>query len=192
MESLDTDHLFFTSDTHFHHANIIRFCDRPFRDVEEMDEILIRNWNEVVGPKDTVFHLGDFCLGGSAEWSKVLDRLNGKIHLIMGNHDLKNFRQGFFGRFEEVTMQRYLRFKKVGIYLNHHPFLCFEGGQRDNCWQLFGHVHTRPHNTGVEAERLPLLYPTQYDVGVDNNGFRPVSFHEIERIIQSQIERRSR
>ena len=89
-------------------------------------------------------------------------------------------------------MQRYLRFKKVGIYLNHHPFLCFEGGQRDNCWQLFGHVHTRPHNTGVEAERLPLLYPTQYDVGVDNNGFRPVSFHEIERIIQSQIERRSR
>ena len=58
MESLDTDHLFFTSDTHFHHANIIRFCDRPFRDVEEMDEILIRNWNEVVGPEDTIFHLG--------------------------------------------------------------------------------------------------------------------------------------
>ena len=56
MESLDKDHLFFTSDTHFHHANIIRFCNRPFRDVEEMDEILIRNWNEVVGPEDTVFH----------------------------------------------------------------------------------------------------------------------------------------
>ena len=189
MNIFQREGLFFTSDTHFNHANIIRFCSRPFETVEEMNEQLILRWNEVVAPDDTVFHLGDFALGGSAVWTKVLDRLNGKIHLIMGNHDLKNLRQGFMGRFEEVTMQRYIQVGKVSLYLNHHPFLCFEGGQRDNFWQRFGHVLTCPNNTGVDADRLPLLYPTQYDVGVDNNDYRPVSFLEVERRILRQIEK---
>ena len=189
MNIFHREGLFFTSDTHFNHANIIRFCSRPFETVEEMNEQLSLRWNEVVAPDDTVFHLGDFALGGSAVWTKVLDRLNGKIHLIMGNHDLKNLSQGFMGRFEEVTMQRYIQVGKVSLYLNHHPFLCFEGGQRDNCWQLFGHVHTCPNNTGVDVDRLPLLYPTQYDVGVDNNDYRPVSFLEVERRIFRQIEK---
>ena len=57
-----------------------------------MNETIISNWNNTVGQDDIVFHLGDFCLGGSAEWTKILDRLNGKIYLIMGNHDLKNIR----------------------------------------------------------------------------------------------------
>lgn len=56
--------------THFNHTNIIRFCSRPFKDVEHMNETLIANWNRVVGPDNIVFHLGDFCLGGSAEWTK--------------------------------------------------------------------------------------------------------------------------
>ena len=80
--TFDGSRVFFTSDTHFNHTNIIRFCDRPFGSTEEMNEKLIGNWNSVVGPDDIVFHLGDFCLGGSAEWTKVLDRLNGKIYLI--------------------------------------------------------------------------------------------------------------
>lgn len=63
--------VFFTSDTHFNHTNIIRFCSRPFKDVEHMNETLIANWNRVVGPDNIVFHLGDFCLGGSAEWTKI-------------------------------------------------------------------------------------------------------------------------
>lgn len=64
--------VFFTSDTHFNHTNIIRFCSRPFKDVEHMNETLIANWNRVVGPDNIVFHLGDFCLGGSAEWTKIV------------------------------------------------------------------------------------------------------------------------
>ena len=84
--------VYFTSDTHFNHANIIGFCNRPFKNVEEMNETLITNWNRVVGVDDIVFHLGDFCLGGSAEWTNVLNRLNGKIYLIVGNHDIKNLR----------------------------------------------------------------------------------------------------
>ena len=126
--NFNPEYTFFTSDTHFNHANIIKFCNRPFKDVEQMNETLIANWNRVVGADDTVFHLGDFCLGGAAEWTKVLNRLNGRIYLIMGNHDLKNLRQGFVGRFEHVAMQMHIMVGKQRIYLCHYPFLCFEGG----------------------------------------------------------------
>ena len=185
--NFDPEHTFFTSDTHFNHANIIRLCDRPFKNMEQMNETLIANWNQVIGPDDTIFHLGDFCLGGSAEWTKVLDRLNGKIYLILGNHDLKNLRQGFINRFEHVAMQMHIEIGKQRIYLSHFPFLCFEGGYK-NVWQLFGHVHSRKNNTGIDGGRLQYLYPTQYDVGVDNNNFTPVSFCQVKQIINKQIE----
>ena len=180
------DKVYFTADTHFNHANIIKFCDRPFNDVEQMNETLINNWNGIVSKDDTVFHLGDFCLGGAAEWTKLLDRLNGKIYLILGNHDLKNIRQGFIQLFEHVSMQMFITVDKQKMYLSHYPFLCFEGGYKE-VWQLFGHVHTRKNNTGIDAERLQYLYPTQYDVGVDNNDFKPVSFEEVKSIIDRQV-----
>ena len=75
----DGSKVYFTSDTHFYHSNIIGFCKRPFKNVEDMNETLIENWNRVVGQDDIVFHLGDFCMGGSHEWTKILNRLNGKI-----------------------------------------------------------------------------------------------------------------
>ena len=86
--SVDTP-VFFTSDSHFCHKNIIEFCSRPFETVEEMNEKLVENWNKVVGPSDIVYHLGDFCFAGSAEWHYLLGKLNGRIHLIIGNHDEK-------------------------------------------------------------------------------------------------------
>ena len=112
----DGSKVFFTSDTHFYHGNIIRFCNRPFKDVEVMNETIISNWNITVGQDDIVFHLGDFCLGGSAEWTKILDRLNGKIYLIMGNHDLKNIRQGYIDRFEHVAMQMHIEICRIQIF----------------------------------------------------------------------------
>ena len=183
----DGSRVYFTSDTHFNHTNIISYCQRPFKNVDEMNERIIANWNEVVGEDDIIFHLGDFCLGGAAEWTRLLERLNGKIYLIMGNHDRKNIRQGFMDRFEHVAMQMHIEVGKQRIYLNHYPFLCFEGGYKD-VWQLFGHVHTRKTNTGIDAGRLKYLYPTQYDVGVDNNNFAPVSFVQVKRIIDKQVE----
>lgn len=183
----DGSRVYFTSDTHFNHTNIISYCQRPFKNVDEMNERIIANWNEVVGENDIIFHLGDFCLGGAAEWTRLLERLNGKIYLIMGNHDRKNIRQGFMDRFEHVAMQMHIEVGKQRIYLNHYPFLCFEGGYKD-VWQLFGHVHTRKTNTGIDAGRLKYLYPTQYDVGVDNNNFAPVSFVQVKRIINKQVE----
>ena len=183
----DGDKVFFTSDTHFYHSNIINFCGRPFKNVEVMNETLIANWNSVVGPDDIIFHLGDFCLGGSAEWANILNRLNGKIYLIVGNHDLKNIRKGYYKRFEDVVMQMHIEVDKQRIYLNHCPFLCYGGAYRDT-WQLFGHVHTNKQNTGIDAPRLHMLFPTQYDVGVDNNNFTPISFEQVKRIIERQVE----
>ena len=187
----DGDRVFFTSDTHFYHSNIINFCGRPFKNVEVMNETLIANWNSVVGPDDIVFHLGDFCLGGSAEWTNILNRLNGKIYLIVGNHDIKNLRQEYYSLFEHIAMQMHIEVGKQKIYLNHCPFLCYGGAYRDT-WQLFGHVHTSKQNTGIDAPRLHMLFPTQYDVGVDNNNFTPVSFEQVRRIIEKQVEQSKR
>ena len=83
IEKYDKDNIYFTSDTHFRHSRIIELCNRPFGDVEEMNEVMIANWNRVVGKDDIIFHLGDFCFGGSEVWNSILDRLNGKIYLIL-------------------------------------------------------------------------------------------------------------
>lgn len=139
---------FFTSNTHFGHANIIRLCNRPFKDVEEMNEKLVENWNRVVPEDGTVFHLGDFAFGGSALWNSIIPRLNGQIYLIIGNHDRKNLRQGYMGKFADAV------------------------------WQLFGHVHSGPTSSGLDCDRLVHLFPYQYDVGVDNNSYTPISWEE--------------
>lgn len=188
----DKNGLFFTSDTHFNHSNIIRYCNRPFKNVDMMNEAIIANWNSVVGQNDIVFHLGDFCLGGADEWNRILDRLNGRIYLILGNHDIKNLRRGMIDRFERVEMSMYIEVGKIKIYLNHFPYLCFDGGYQHDVWQLFGHVHTRAGNTGSDAERLRYLYPTQLDVGVDNNDFTPLSFNQVSEKILRQIDRLAR
>ena len=180
------ERLFFTSDTHFGHRNIIKYCQRPFSCIEEMDDALIANWNRVVGKDDIIFHLGDFAMGGSAEWSRLLQKLNGKIYLILGNHDLKTIGAGF-SRLEGVAMQMLINVKGKIIYLNHYPFLCYGGAYR-NTWQLYGHVHTGPANRGLDAPRLKMMLPTQYDVGVDNNNYIPVSFEQVKRSIRKQIE----
>lgn len=183
----NAEHTFFTSDTHFYHTNIIKYCNRPFKDVEQMNEIIIENWNNTISANDTIFHLGDFSFRGEAEWTKLLDRLNGKIYLIIGNHDMKAINQGLIQRFEDVTMQMHIEVDKQRIFLSHFPFLCFEGCYK-NVWQLFGHLHSRKNNTSINAKRIQYLLPTQYDVGVDNNNFTPVSFEQVKRIINKQVE----
>ncbi len=78
----------FTADTHFGHANIIKYCNRPFGSSVEMNETMISNWNKVVQPGDIVYHLGDFCFGRKGyEFDIYFNRLNGLIVFIKGNHD---------------------------------------------------------------------------------------------------------
>jgi calcineurin-like phosphoesterase family protein len=78
---------FFTSDTHFGHKNIIKYCERPFADFEEMDEAIVENWNNVVGDTDVIYHLGDLALGPSERWNDILTSLNGYKIFVVGNHD---------------------------------------------------------------------------------------------------------
>jgi len=189
----DGDKVFFTSDTHFNHTNIIQYCQRPFKSTDEMNEAMIV---EKAREFDPFGHAGFDPTGFTADRHShrcslrfhAHNRLNGKIYLILGNHDLKNIRQGFIERFEHIAMAMRIDIGKKKIYLSHYPYLCFEGGYKDDVWQLFGHVHTRPSNTGIDASRLQYLYPTQLDVGVDNNNFTPLSFEQVSAKILKQIE----
>ena len=183
------DNIFFTSDTHFCHANIIKLCGRPFKDVMEMNETLIDNWNKTVGPNDIVYHLGDFCFAGSAAWHSLLGQLNGRIHLIIGNHDEKNLRQGYENLFESIVPQARLFIEGYNVYLNHYPFMCYPG-YKPYTIQLFGHIHSS-HNKfdGLDASiAKKSLQPSQYDVGVDWNNFTPVSWREVIEKIKYQKE----
>lgn len=182
------EEVWFTSDTHFGHENIIRYCNRPFKNAEQMNAELIRRWREIVPDDGIVFHLGDFAHGSSKLWNDILSALPGRKYLIVGNHDMKALRQGYMGRFELVTQQMTIRVGGQAIVLNHNPFLCYGGSYRD-VWQLFGHVHSGPlSHTGLDHPRLNMLFPLQYDVGVDNNDFRPVSFAEVKAKIEAQVE----
>ena len=185
--------VFFTSDTHFNHEAILRFCDRPFTSIQEHDKVLIDNWNSVVGPEDTVFHLGDFCFGGFPKWKEIREQLNGHIILIVGNHDDCNRTQGINTLFDHVTYAMRININGRTVYLNHYPYLCFAHWDPklygDNyAIALSGHTHIRNNNTGSDKEFTEKYLSTQYDVGVDFNNFKPVSWQEINEKIKYQIE----
>ena len=184
--------MYFTSDMHCGHSKIIEYCNRPFASAEEMNETLINNWNKKIPDDGIVFDLGDFAIGGSKVWNNTLSRLKGKHYLIKGNHDEKNYRESYSKYFELVTQQMYIQVEDVSIYLNHFPFLCFGGSYREqhNVWNLHGHVHLEPQANGKDIKRvLQYSFPTQYDVGVDNNGYKPVSFLEVKEIINDRINK---
>ena len=204
IREYDPEKVFFTSDLHFGHEAIIKYCGRPFKDVNEMNRKLVENWNEVVPKDGIVFDLGDFALGGSSVWIDNVIKLNcNEHHLILGNHDLKNFRTNYEELFTSVSMQQVILIDGITIYLNHYPFLCFGGSylKDHSVWNLFGHVHSTKTKydfnsidnpevkeiLGKDDERLRHFFPTQYDVGVDLNGFKPVSFREVQSIISGRF-----
>ena len=186
-----TDKLYWTSDTHWNHKNIMQYCERPFSSVEEMNETMVRNWNSVVDSDAIVFHLGDFAFGTIAQWEEVRSRLNGTIHLILGNHDFHtytHYRERLEKMFESVTMQQVIEVGKHKIWMNHYPFLTFAGiyCEKNPSYQFFGHVHLKSKSRGADTSRLQYALPTQYDVGVDLNNFTPVAFDTIRERIQYQ------
>lgn len=184
--------IWFTSDLHFGHQNIIKFCNRPWKTVEEMNEGLIANWNSVVKDDDIVFDLGDFAFAPNSKWKEILGRLRGKHYLILGNHDVTRWPgDKIMDLFEQVEQQMIVKIDDRFVYLNHYPYLCYGGAWRgpgNSVWQLFGHVHSGPTSSGKDSDRLVNLFPYQYDVGVDNNNYTPVSWDKIKTIMDSKIE----
>lgn len=178
--------VFFTSDTHFNHASIIKYCGRPYGSVEEMDESLIANWNSVVPKDGIVFHLGDFAFCGASGWySKYISRLNGRKVIIFGNHDKHNRLnaerpiRGVDGIYDMLV----INVDGQEIIMCHYPFLTWYNIER-GCWDLYGHFHTNPSIGHV----LDGAKPLQYDVGVDNNEYRPISFYELKKIMKDRNE----
>ena len=180
------ENLFFTSDTHFFHKNIIRFCKRPFNNIEDMQEQLILNWNSVVPKDGIVFFLGDFGFGSSMEWIKIIKQLNGYIYFILGNHDLQNCNNLKHLENKNSTCVGHMAYVKIietsqTIVLTHYPLMTYP----KHLWNLCGHTHSSKINTFN-------FFKTQYDVGVDNNNYIPVNFKEIKEKIQLQIKKNER
>lgn len=163
--------LYFTADCHFHHKNVIKYCDRPFRDIEEMDKKLIRNWNEVVTAKDEVYILGDFTFKGLDAVEALLSQLKGTKHLVRGNHD-STFRDSM--PYASDVSYAEIQYQNQWFILSHYPFLSWNGMHRGSI-QLHGHQHnTCEYNLDCLEKEI-----RRYDVGVDANCYKPVSAESI-------------
>jgi len=184
---------FLTADSHHGHANILDYCDRPFADVNEMDNELIHRWNEVVGPEDTVYHLGDFALGNAEEASCYFRRLNGKIHVLSypWHHDYRwlpsptqNMILGYVSASGHyVVMEPPIVVLRLLHKTNKHHQTLTLCHFAMTVWpqshygslHAFGHSHGRykPNNRSI-------------DVGVDCWNYAPVSLDAIVEILESR------
>lgn len=173
---------FFTSDTHYYHANIIKYCDRPFADVPQMNMAMIDRWNQVVTPDSTVFHLGDFAFSSYEKAREVLSFLNGRKVLVMGNHDrhLKKFTWNKLdGAADLVIKDRHeLDFtlpngKVQRVVMCHYPL-----EPKGDEWVLHGHEHG-----GKQPPRMTKVL----DVGVDCHDFYPISLERVAEIMQGRF-----
>jgi calcineurin-like phosphoesterase family protein len=162
--------IYFTADLHLGHANVIRFCNRPFASAGEMDEALIANWNETIKGNDDVYILGDLFYRNETPAEKTLKRLKGRKHLILGNHDKRWVRGIDLTKyFAEVT--NLLMYKRDGVKytLCHYPMLSWEGRGRGGD-MIHRHIHNNP---------LGCADPFLLNAGVEINGYKPVTLDEL-------------
>lgn len=193
--------IWFTSDLHIHHRNVIRFCNRPWADEKEMCEGIINNWNSCVGDNDIVFVLGDtFWFNDSRAIKKVLDKLNGKtIYMIPGNHDDFNHYHRVDTSPETgkivlcpdvvVLWLQEANGKITEIWMSHYPMMTWPH-RVNGAWQLFGHIHSRAFITEGVDQDLPLHW-NQHDVGCDYWGYRPVDFETLQRLFDARKTQKS-
>ena len=157
---------FFTADSHFGHANIIRMCNRPFGSIEEHDRTIVENWNSVVGKDDVVWHLGDVFYGTEPKLArKTFESLNGHKRLLLGNHDFRGGTRSL--RWESVQHYAETSIDGIRICLFHYAMRVWPG-MHHGAVMLYGHSHGR----------LPGNQQSM-DVGVDVFGFAPVTWPQI-------------
>lgn len=155
--------------THYGHANIIRFCERPFATIEEMDERLIANYNALVKPQDTVYHLGDFSF--SKDPGRVFRRLNGNKHLVLGNHDWgkreKQLRDLAWGWVKDVYFLKLGKKPTDLIWLAHYAHRTWPKSHH-------GSIHLHGHSHGDLPD-----HGRSTDAGVDAWDYKPVHLDTI-------------
>lgn len=174
---------FFISDTHFFNDNIIRYCNRPFANAEEMNAALIHNWNSVVKPEDTVYHLGDFVMGRTDGVEPILSQLNGHIVLVRGNHDT-DAKLDIYSRFPdkiEVKDIAYVPYNGLFFVCCHftvtnEEFLSLISKHNSEVIVLHGHVH----------DLVPFYTPEthSFNLSADVVNFTPVNINDIFKTVR--------
>ena len=163
--------IYFTSDLHFDHINIIQYCARPFTNVNEMNETIVENYNRRVRKNDICYILGDVMMRNTESARECLNRLNGHKFLLNGNHD---FLKDNGTVFEWIKDYYKLRWNHKKFILCHFPFVSWDNMEKGS-YCLHGHQHnTSEYNNEMRAAGI-----RRFDVGVDANNFTPVSIEEI-------------
>ena len=170
--------IYFTSDLHFGHQNIIQLTQRPFNDIQEMNKKLIDNYNSVVEKDDTVYFLGDIAHELTLdEIYNLLSQLKGRKILIRGNHDLSyeyeltNRKQKIF---DEINDFKMIQENNLIFVLSHYPMLSWFDSRKGTI-MLHGHIHAK-NNYNLANQKLGLR---RFDVGVDANNYYPISLNSI-------------
>ncbi len=170
---------FFSSDYHFYHKNVIKYCNRPFNNVEEMNEKIISNHNKLVRPSDTTYMLGDIAFVSDIQDAvKILSRMNGRKVLISGNHDSRNLKdKSFRDCFEKISPLLEIKIDGQLIVLCHYSMNVWNKSHHKS-FHLFGHSHgSMPDNPNSLS----------FDVGVDTNDFYPYTYQQIKDKMANKI-----
>ena len=167
---------FYTSDLHLDHTNILKYENRPFKDVNEMNEALIANWNKKVTRNDEVYILGDFAFTDGKRASELVRRLNGRKYLIRGNHDRHFLQDKNFDPYQFTWVRDYATVKDNGksLILFHYPIAVWDR-QHYGAIHLYGHIHSN----APDHHPLVLELENAFNVGVDVWNYEPVTLDEI-------------
>lgn len=150
-------------------GNILRFDQRPFSTVEEMEHVLINNWNSTVTNQDTVYILGDFCWGKETDWIRILDKLNGNKVLIRGNHDIKDMSDKLKNKFLDIKDYKEINDDGRKVIMCHYPILAYKHSYDPDVFMLFGHVHNNTTESKWIYEFIQEIRESRI-AGYDNRG----------------------
>ena len=172
---------YYTGDLHFGHESVLKFDNRPFKDVVEMDRALIENWNSRITKNDQVYILGDVAFHNERPFSWYLSQLKGQKHLIVGNHDRKLLKDDDAMQYF-VSVDYYLEMtdEQTRLILSHYPIAEWNGFYRDS-YHLYGHIH----NSTQDAYQYIKQFDRALNAGCMINGYMPVTFNEL--IINNQV-----
>lgn len=183
----------YIADCHFGHENVIKYDNRPFKDIDEMDRKMVELWNDHVSNEDTVFILGDFVWKGFKSWCDIVKNLNGHLVFVKGNHDKAETIINICAHFkntEYVGEQTTVVDNDRHVVLNHCPMSCYPNSYH-GWYHLYGHVHVSfDYNVILSTQRaLEALYMTKFkmfNVGAMLIGYYPRTLDEIETIFKNR------
>jgi calcineurin-like phosphoesterase family protein len=183
--------IYFTSDLHFGHKNVINFDKRPFETTEEMDNFIINNWNKTVSNNDTVYILGDISFHVNIEdIVNNIQQLKGNKILIKGNHDNEYYKKDIFKEcFIDIKDYHEFKYNHKLFVLSHYPML-FYNHQHSNGIMCYGHVHNSIEDEYIQYFKEYLkekdIPCKMINVGIMNNEYRPISIDDLIKKVEEK------